>query len=252
MQPPVLRTSRSWFSRQVATTFTCAGLQVEDPEVHKQRLAKLRAAREETSSEEEDDDTVVEDAFALFRNALRQARQDCILDGAALTGGDDTRLVLACCSTEDRDELIFQTHGKQPTDLRIAKWFARHLSLRHKEIQPVQNVRKHSDMLHEKIPLRQRQRRSWKQYLQDVPTHKIHGRFGTELMGFLCYDKTSAPYRCLEDLTEVTPRLTRLFRSMFQNPPQLHSDESGVDRDYVGENSSTTESTVRNPVHTLE
>ena len=138
-------------------------------------------------------------AKSYIHQALVDIHQNAVLLGSALTGGGDTRLLLACLPDEWRNDLRFQTHNLQPTDASIARVLAKEFRLiEHKSFRPIttdQVLRK--AIIHDQIPLRRRS--EWPclpvskrfRQIQSTPTHVLHGRFGTEFLGFLCFDKSS-------------------------------------------------------------
>jgi len=198
-----------------------ANVQIEQMKKQQDRLSQLKVRHEiETeernggNNEEESDNTIHQLAYYYFHSSIQQAFQYCHILRAALTGGGDTRLALSCLSSNQLNHLIFQTHGKQSTDLKIARWLALRLKLQHRRLYPTKG-KEHILMLHEKTPIRKKQRSARKRFKENIPTVTMHGRFGTEFLGFLCFDKTCIPFRSLQDVEDNASTLESLFSCVF-------------------------------------
>uniref|UniRef100_A0A7S4JCU0 Glutamine amidotransferase type-2 domain-containing protein n=1 Tax=Odontella aurita TaxID=265563 RepID=A0A7S4JCU0_9STRA len=192
---------------------------------------------------EEGDDDIMRAALLTFRRAVHQALDSDFVTGAALTGGGDTRLILSCLTPEHAQELVFRTHPKQRTDLDIARWISRKMNLRHeKKNTGMSGGEVMLKRLHDEIPQRKRHWRPKDRYKEEVATSVMHGRFGTELLGFLCYVKTSIPVRRAEDLEELDPHASNLFRAMFASTDDAPDEIDSKDEQKLS---------VCNPVSTL-
>jgi len=180
-----------------------------------------------------------------------QCIMDCVQEAqgcatrAALTGGGDTRLILACMlllqkhqqtkmvaknrdSVNDAQSIIFQTHSKQPTDWLIARHLARMFRLKHKRIHPAstttngnRTLRRKEEItlrnLHDQTPLRRKENLRFlhRHNTRSAVEYTVHGRFGTEFLGCLCYYKSPLDIRTLEELEKFRPRATALFQAAF-------------------------------------
>lgn len=232
-----------------------AGVKVEKLENQQKRLAKFKSQQQQplrpvgpevsSDNDEGDHELVLCAAFLAVRRSVSRALRDVFITEAALTGGCDTRLALSCLTANHARKIVFQTHAKQQTDWRIARWIAGRLGLRHKKIKPgPSDPEGMMSMLHDQVPLRKQQRRCGKRYKEEVATHAMHGRFGTEFFGFLCFDKTSIAVRCAEDVQKLESPTTWLFHAMF-----INAEGKGIIS--RGNETIKDDMTVCNPIRTL-
>ncbi|KAL7546995.1 hypothetical protein ACHAWF_010315 [Thalassiosira exigua] len=189
-------------------------------------------------------DEVLRNLFEAIMQCIEASIRLGFVSASALTGGGDTRLLLACLLLQKQHlTLVFQTHSKQRTDWIIARHLARRFLLQHKRIeatsttvegyQPFSRCSREEALLsnlHDQTPLRRKQRRRRDKYKQNILAYTLHGRFGTEFLGNLCFDKSPLDVRNREDLDDLRAKATPLFQTVFgsatdvQNPMDSLSD----------------------------
>jgi len=199
--------------------------------------------------------------FHFILDSVQEAQQ--YVTRAALTGGGDTRLLLACLlllqqqnpEMESRtrnnflDPIVFQTHSKQRTDWYIARYLARTNQLRHRRIHPLSTTtnRRHIlrdrnetllSNLHDQTPLRRKQNPIMHIFQRDKQCtaqveYTLHGRFGTEFLGCLCFYKSPLDIRSMKELEEFRPKASAWFEAVF------------------GSSLSSRRGDIRNPMDTL-
>jgi len=190
--------------------------------------------------------------FAAITGCIQEAIAQGSVCAAALTGGGDTRLILACLLLLQQQErqqaiskphkndnqnstirsLIFKTHSKQQTDWQIARHLANIFQLKHERIRAISNkteglfynpaslhrLKKDTllSSLHHQVPLRTRQTRVVDRHKEDALSYTLHGRFGTEFLGCLCFHKSPLDIRTKKELEEFRPEATRFFQAIFR------------------------------------
>ena len=187
--------------------------------------------------------------FAAFSSCVKQAVAQGHVIRAALTGGGDTRLILACLLMHEKEtDIIFQTHSKQKTDWQIACHLSGLFDLKHEKIRAVcntigwdllqqENLLSH---LHDQEPKRRKQKKS-ENHKEDIVSFTLHGRFGTEFLGCLCYCKSPLDLRTLQEIENFRPKATKWFRAIF-----------GLDTiDDNGLPEVEGKTTIHNPIQTL-
>ena len=210
--------------------------------------------------------TLVLDAiFAAILSCIEAAVVQGHVGRAALTGGGDTRLILACLlllqgnhqhrhqkdSKAKQSTIVFQTHSKQKTDWQIARHLATLFGLKHEQIRATSTTiegaydlaslfSREEDLLsnlHDQTPLRRKQKKKIDKHKEHKLSYTLHGRFGTEFLGCLCFDKSPLDVRSHE-IEELRPKATKWFRLMFVST--------------VIDWSKGTKTTIRNPIDTLQ
>jgi hypothetical protein len=164
-----------------------------------------------------------------------------------------------------RATITFQTHSKQKTDWQIARHLAKLFRLKHKKIRPTSTTMEGSGSsknlasllrlfrirlqeeivlsnLHDQNPLRRPQRNKRDKHRENVLSYTLHGRFGTEFLGCLCFDKSSLDIRTRQELEDFRPKATRWFKAIFR----LDGGNDDVDG-----HATTRATTIRNPIDTL-
>ena len=199
------------------------------------------------------DDTLWQEIFHAISSCVQESLSQGVVSRAALTGGGDTRLILACILLQQQQsQLIFQTHAKQKTDWQIAQHLAYTFQLPHERIQTTSTTvegynstrslfswimmsggeEQMLSNLHDQTPLRRRQRKKEDKYKEDTLAYTLHGRFGTEFLGCLCFDKSPLDIRTRDELEAFRPRATHLLEIIFD--------------------SSDNEANIRSPIDTLQ
>ena len=167
------------------------------------------------------------------------------------------------------DNIIFQSHAKQKTDWQIARHLAKVFRLKHERIRPTSTTMEGNDNfasllrliqirqeeivltnLHDQNPLRRPQRKKRDKHRETILSYTLHGRFGTEFLGCLCFDKSPLDIRTKQELEVFRPKATCWFMAMFR----LDSGCGGEDDDTIiksNEHVSTRATTIRNPIDTL-
>lgn len=184
------------------------------------------------------DGTLMNELFGAIYGCIEEALAQGFVTRAALTGGGDTRLLLACLLLRQKtgsivdpvtgESLVFQTHSKQKTDLQIARHLGLIYGLEHKQIAvsstTVEGYSKLTlgrsevklSLLHDQTPLRRKQRQRHERYRERIMAQTFHGRFGTEFLGFLCYNKSPVDVRTMVELDQFEPLATKVFNLMFR------------------------------------
>ena len=158
--------------------------------------------------------------FGFIKDCVEEARS-CV-HHVALTGGGDTRLLLACLLALQEETgdarftsgLVFQTHSQQSTDLLIARHLAKLFKLKHTRVAPLERS---AANIHNASPLRRK--RSCLACLSSRKTEEVeyslHGRFGTEFLGCLCFYKSPLDVRNLDDIEQLRSDAEKRFRVIF-------------------------------------
>jgi hypothetical protein len=200
--------------------------------------------------------------FQAFSSCIDEATAQGQVGRAALTGGGDTRLILACLllqqqrqyekqqhskATPEMDSsnpvraIIFQTHAKQKTDWLIAHHLATLFGLAHEQTFANSNMMggwyDHSYLrlrsrreeaclsnLHDQIPLRRKQKKAADKHKEDILSYTLHGRFGTEFLGCLCFDKSPLDVRNIKEVEELRPKATKRFCAIFRSSASGEDD----------------------------
>jgi len=222
--------------------------------------------------------SVLDAIFAAFLSCIKAALAQGHVGRAALTGGGDTRLILACLllllqeqhqqqqkqqkDSKAKSTITFQTHSKQKTDWQIARHLATLFGLKHEKIRATSTTIEGAydlaslfsreevllSNLHDQTPLRRKQKKKTEKHKEDILSYTLHGRFGTEFLGCLCFDKSPLDVRNHE-IEELRPKATRWFRFMFvsaANDKSIRNDECR----HLPRTKTTT--TIRNPIDTLQ
>mmetsp|Transcript_24367 Transcript_24367/g.57932 ORF Transcript_24367/g.57932 Transcript_24367/m.57932 type:complete len:695 (+) Transcript_24367:219-2303(+) len=186
--------------------------------------------------------------FQFIKDCVEEARS--YIHHVALTGGGDTRLLLACLlalQAESGDagftsDLVFQTHSQQSTDLLIARHLAKLFKLKHTRVTPLERS---AANLHNTAPLRRkRSRLACFSRKSDEVEYSLHGRFGTEFLGCLCFYKSPLDVRGFDEIEQLRCDAEKWFTVIFgsaaeslQNPvdtlmeryEQLEQDKGAVE-----------------------
>ena len=158
--------------------------------------------------------------FQFIKDCVEEARS--YVHHVALTGGGDTRLLLACLLESQAErgearvtsELVFQTHSQQPTDLMIARHLAKLFKLKHTRVAPLERS---SANIRNVSPLRRKRSRvaCFSRKSEEQIEYSLHGRFGTEFLGCLCFYKSPLDIRGFDEIEQFRRDMEKRFTVIF-------------------------------------